>query len=159
MHDQNSEIPPVLLGIPWPTLRGPLRNHFWKKKRPQPYWGGENSGNALEPSNHQMPWIIGFWGSQPYSRGEFQETLWERFRGFPEFSGISSGKCQPYWGYGQFKSRTEKHPRKICIKNFGGTLARGSRRGLRRPNSLCRCWFSQQNTVHKEFRGGGSKGV
>ena len=24
-----------------------------------------------------------------------------------------------------------------------------------RPNSLCRCWFSQQNTVHKEFRGGG----
>ena len=43
-------------------------------------------------------------------------------------------------------------------KNFGGTLAGGSRRGLRRPNSLCRCWFSQQNTVHKEFRGGGSKG-
>ena len=29
----------------------PLRNHFQKKKRPQPYWGGENSGNALEPSN------------------------------------------------------------------------------------------------------------
>ena len=53
----------------------------------------------------------------------------------------------------------KKHPKKICIKNFGGTLAGGSRRGLRRPNSLCRCWFSQQNTVHKEFRGGGSKGV
>ena len=37
----------------------------------------------------QMPWIIGFGGSQPYSRGEFQEKLWERFRGlpgiFPEF--------------------------------------------------------------------------
>ena len=49
----------------------------------------------------------------------------------------------------------KKHPKKICIKNFGGTLAGGSRRGLRRPNSLCRCWFSQQNTVHKEFRGGG----
>ena len=46
-----SEIPPVLLGIPWPALGGPLRNHFWKKKRPQPYWGGDNSGNALEPSN------------------------------------------------------------------------------------------------------------
>ena len=54
----------------------------------------------------------------------------------------------------------KKHPKKICIKNFGGTLAGGSRRGLRRPNSLCRCWFSQRNTVHKEFRGGGgSKGV
>ena len=37
----------------------------------------------------QKPWIIGFGASQPYSRGEFQETLWERFRGlsgtFPEF--------------------------------------------------------------------------
>ena len=37
----------------------------------------------------QMPWIIGFGASQPYSRREFQETLWERFRGlsgiFPEF--------------------------------------------------------------------------
>ena len=52
----------------------------------------------------------------------------------------------------------KKHPKKICIKNFGGTLAGGSRRGLRRPNSLCRCWFSQQDTVHKEFRGGGLRG-
>ena len=37
----------------------------------------------------QTPWIIGFGASQPYSRGKFQETLWERFRGlsgiFPEF--------------------------------------------------------------------------
>ena len=37
----------------------------------------------------QMPWIIGLGASQPYSRREFQETLWERFRGlsgiFPEF--------------------------------------------------------------------------
>ena len=36
----------------------------------------------------QMPWIVGFGLSQPYSRREFQETLWERFRGlsgiFPE---------------------------------------------------------------------------
>ena len=52
-----------------------------------------------------------------------------------------------------------KHPKKIRIKNFGGTLAGGSRRGLRRPNSLCRCWFSQQNTMHKEFRGGGLRGL
>ena len=48
---RKSEIPPVLLGIPWPALRGPLRNQFWKKRRPQPYWGGENSGNALDASN------------------------------------------------------------------------------------------------------------
>ena len=52
MHaPKESEIPPVLLGIPWPALRGPFRNHLWKKKRPQPYWGGDNSGNALESSN------------------------------------------------------------------------------------------------------------
>ena len=29
----------------------------------------------------QMPWIIGFGGSQLYCWGEFQEKLWERFRG------------------------------------------------------------------------------
>ena len=48
----------------------------------------------------QMPWIIGFGGSQPYSRGEFQETLWERFRGLSGIFGISSRKSQPYWGCG-----------------------------------------------------------
>ena len=44
----------------------------------------------------QMPWIIGFGGSQPYSRGEFQEELWERFRGlswiFPEFLPESASR-------------------------------------------------------------------
>ena len=41
----NSETPSVLLGIPWPALRGPLRNHFWKKssgissRKPQPHYG------------------------------------------------------------------------------------------------------------------------
>ena len=49
----------------------------------------------------QMPWIRGFGASQPYSRGELQETL----RAFPGsfqnfFPGISSGKSQPYWGCG-----------------------------------------------------------
>ena len=48
--------------------------------------GGDNSGNAPDAS---MSWIIGLGGSQPYSRGEFQEMLWERFRGLsgiiPEF--------------------------------------------------------------------------
>ena len=33
------------------ALRGHLRNHFWQQRRPQPYWGGENSGHALEASN------------------------------------------------------------------------------------------------------------
>ena len=51
---------------------------FWdakllkKRKRPQPYWGGDNSGNALEASN-----ALNYraWGIQPYSRREFQEKL------------------------------------------------------------------------------------
>ena len=70
--------------------------------------------------------------------------------GSQEGTAIQMGGVLPY----KF-TNGKKHPKKICIKNFGGTLAGGSRRGLRRPNSLCRCWFSQQNTVHKEFRGGG----
>ena len=81
----HSQIASVLLGIPWPALRGPFQNHFWKKRRPQPYWGGDNSGNALEAAN-ALNYRV--WGPQPYSRGEFQETLWERFRGL---SGIFPG--------------------------------------------------------------------
>ena len=44
----------------------------------------------------QMPRIIGLGRSQPYSRGEFQETLWERFRGlsgiFPEYLPESASR-------------------------------------------------------------------
>ena len=66
----------------WEALLEPLP----KKRRPQPYWGRDNSGNGLEVSN-ALNYRLG--GSQPYSRGKFQEKLWERFRGlsriFPEF--------------------------------------------------------------------------
>ena len=59
-----------------------------KKKRGVPSrTGGERILETLRKP--QMPWIIGLGASQPYSRGKFQETLWERFRGlskiFPEF--------------------------------------------------------------------------
>ena len=88
-----SEIPPVLLGLPWPALGRPLRNHFWKKKRPQPYWGEIILEMLWKP---QKPWIIGFGASQLYSRREFQETLWEHFRGlsgiFPEFLPESASR-------------------------------------------------------------------
>ena len=81
-------IPPVLLGIPWHQLWEALSGTTSEeKKRPQPYWEGENSGNALEPSN-----ALNYraWGIPPVlSRGKTPETLWERFRGlsgiFPEF--------------------------------------------------------------------------
>ena len=171
-------MPSVLLGIPWPALRGPLRNHFWKKRRPQPYFweekahkhklfalvnvqmalgqtagcprvnrakkfmcsprntgnidfslwltGGLSQGcpdfqkvyvfNVYVPFScpsigvegilemlwkPQMLWIVGFGGSQPYSRWEFQETLWERFRGlpgiFPEFLPESPSRTGAHW--------------------------------------------------------------
>ena len=45
--------------------------------------GGERILEMLWKS--QMPWIIGLWGSQPYSWGKFQETLRERFRGLSGF--------------------------------------------------------------------------
>ena len=92
------EISPVLLGIPAP--RGPLRDHFWKKKCPQPYWGER----ILEMLwSLQMRWIIGLGGSQLYSRGEFQEKLWEHFQGL---SGILSEflpeSPSRIWGMTQF---------------------------------------------------------
>ena len=79
-----SEMPSVLLGIPWPALRGGTTS----EERDVPSrTGGERILEMLWKP--QMPLTIGLGGSQPYSRREFQETLWERFRGlsgfFPEF--------------------------------------------------------------------------
>ena len=48
------------------------------------------------------------------------------------------------------------HPKKICIKNFGGTLAGGSRRGLRRPNSFMQVLgIPSRIQCIKNFEGGG----
>ena len=92
------EIPPVLLGIPWLALRGPLRSHFWKKRRPQPYWGGENSGNALKASN-ALNYRV--WGIPAVLLRGIPGNALRAFPGsFRNISGISSGKSQPYWGSG-----------------------------------------------------------
>ena len=57
-----------------------------KKSRPQPYWGGDNSGNALEASN-ALNYSV--WGILAVlSRGISGETLRAfpgSFRNFPEF--------------------------------------------------------------------------
>ena len=53
-------MPLILVGIPWPDLRGSLQNHFWKKRRAQPYWGGENSVSALEASSTLNYRVWGF---------------------------------------------------------------------------------------------------
>ena len=82
-----SEIPPVLLGIPWPAPERPLSGTNSEKRGVPSRTGGERILETLWKP--QMPWIIGLGAFQPYSRGKFQETLWERFRGlsgiFPEF--------------------------------------------------------------------------
>ena len=72
-----------------------------KKKRPQPYWGGDNSGNALEASNalNYRPWGI----PAVLSTGIPGNALRAFPGSFRNFSGISSGKSQPYWGYGPYK--------------------------------------------------------
>ena len=98
------------LGIPWPALRGPLRNHFWKKRRPQPYWGGDNSGNALEASNALNDRV---WGIPAVLSRRIPGHALRVFPGsFRNFSGISSGKSQPYWGCGpNFLLAWKFHPR------------------------------------------------
>ena len=55
---------------------------------------GENSGNALEASNalNYRIWGVPTVLSRRNSQGVSGV--------FPEFSGISSGKSQSYWGYG-----------------------------------------------------------
>ena len=70
-----------------------------KEGVPQPYWGGgENSGNALEASN-ALNYRV--WGIPAVlSRGIPGNALRAFPVSFQNFSGISSGKSQPYWGYG-----------------------------------------------------------
>ena len=96
---RSQKYPPSTAGNSMTTaLRGPLRNHFWKKRRPQPYWGGENSGNTLEPSN---AFNYRVWGIPAVlSRGIPGNALRAFLESFRNFSGIASGKSQPYWGYG-----------------------------------------------------------
>ena len=93
----------------WKALSG---TNSEKKRRPQPYWGERILETLWKP---QMPWIIAFGAFQPYSRGKFQETLWERFRGlsgiFPEFlpespsrtggmAHLSQRSFWPFWTIG-----------------------------------------------------------
>ena len=111
-------MPPVLLGIPWAALRGPLRNQFRKKRRPQPYWGGDNSGNALEASN-ALNYRI--WGIPAVlSRGIPGNALRAFPGSFRIFSGISSGKSQPYWGCGPKEFAPRLFGLKKAIWQFAG---------------------------------------
>ena len=67
-----------------------------KKRHPQPYWGGDNSGNALEPANAL---IYRAWGIPAVlPRGIPGNALRALPLSFRNFSRISSGKSQPYTG-------------------------------------------------------------
>ena len=69
-----------------------------KEASPAVLGGGENSGNALEASNalNYRAWGI----PAVLSRGIPGNALRAFPGSFRNFSGISSGKSQPYWGHG-----------------------------------------------------------
>ena len=74
-----------------------------KKEASPAVLGGENSGNALEASNalNYRAWGI----PAALSRG-IPGNAPKPFPGsFRNFSGISSGKCQPYWRCGPSNGR------------------------------------------------------
>ena len=76
----------------------PSPEPFLKKKCPQQYWGGDNSGNALEASN---AFNYRVWGIPAVLSTGIPGNALRAFPGsFRNFSGISSGKSQPYWGCG-----------------------------------------------------------
>ena len=85
----------------WEALSGTTSE---KRSAPSRTGGGDNSGNALEASN-ALNYRV--WGTPAVlSTGIPGDAL----RAFPgslrNFSGISSGKSQPYWGYGPDKRAT-----------------------------------------------------
>ena len=89
---------PSTAGNSMTSSERPSPEPLWKKRRPQPYWGGENSGNALEASNALNCRV---WGIPAVlSRGIPGNALRAFPGSFRSFSGISSGKSQPYWGCG-----------------------------------------------------------
>ena len=84
------------------SSESPSPEPILKKEASQPYWGGENSGNALEASN-----ALNYraWGIPAVLSREIPGNALRAFPGsFRNFSGISSGKSQPYWGYGPLTS-------------------------------------------------------
>ena len=69
-----------------------------KKEASPAVLGGGNSGNALEPSN-ALNYSV--WGIPAVlSRGIPGNALRAFPGSFRNFSGICSGRSQPYWGYG-----------------------------------------------------------
>ena len=84
-----------------------------KKETSPAVLGGEHSGNALEASN-ALNYRV--WGIPAVLLRGIPGNALRAFPGsFRNFSGISSGKSQPYWGY----SPQYTLARKDCIHIFG----------------------------------------
>ena len=137
----SSEIPPSTAGNSITSSERPSPEPFLKKEASQPYWGGENSSNALQAASLKCLELC-YGASQPYSRGEFQETL-ERFRGlsgiFPEFLLESRSHTG---GIAQFQGVPEACAR--LHANFGELLAKF---GTHNPP-----WHYQSSGEGPEFR-------
>ena len=102
-----------------------------KRRRLQPYWEGENSGNALEASNtlNYRAWGI----PAVLSRGIPGNALRAFPGSFGNFSGISSGKSQPYWGCGPSITRcmcVSDMPLWLSIRSPKGSFGDGPDFGL-----------------------------
>ena len=89
-----------------------------KKEASPAVLGEKNSGNALEASKalNYTTTIIGLGGSQPYSLRGISGNALRAFPGsFRNFSGTSSGKSEPYWGYGPSWEVTRKFLEKFGV--------------------------------------------
>ena len=82
----------------WEALSGTTSE---KRGVPSRTGGGDNSGNALEASN-ALNYRV--WGIPAVLSTGIPGNALRAFPGsFRNFSGISSGKSQPYWGWGPKK--------------------------------------------------------
>ena len=95
-----------------------------KEAPPAVLGGGDNSGNALEASN-ALNYRV--WGIPAVLSTGIPGNALRAFPGsFRSLSGISSGKHQPYWGYGPFSTRAgPPQPiwkEKSSVTSYSGTL-------------------------------------
>ena len=96
----------------WEALSGTTSE---KRSAPSRTGGGDNSGNALDASN-ALNYRV--WGIPAVLSTGIPGNALRAFPGsFRSLSGISSGKCQPYWGYGPKRSGGESYARKNLLSD------------------------------------------
>ena len=133
--------------FPWPSLRGPLRNHFWKKNTPisRIGGGGENSANALNPSNALIYRALGI--KAVISMGNSRKKSESVSGVFPEFLRKSLSRIGGMAQKSQPLLVSEK-VRQYTSNLYGNT-----------PPILYRCtslapkpWRKKNPTIHLPFK-------